>query len=552
MKKSLLVFSMALIMSGSLASPKLTRTVSAEDKLPTPHEVNQREVHLGHDDDTTAIDYPWEWFTANLDGKGTPMADLAELEIALYPYEDGFNAELAEGESKTYATITHTSGYWVLTDAIVTALKGVFADPTIEYSPAFRYVSKVEEYTNSDWYVQENNIHHKYDFDFSLDIIMENIFKVDETSGKLIWPTEIFTANPQSSEIDHIQVLVFPGDTEEINEESKPLITFDIHQGDPETSAEIIQKHLTNANLKTGEYKFSIRLIPTKESKYTPSHLYPLTEAFEYTPEDLSVVNVAKECKAYASYGDANAAVDGNQGSRWINNEADTGWLLIDLGERRYLSNIKIHWEGAFAKDFEVFLEDKVDPSTFDGDTSKMTPVVSVKDRGEFNEFDDFKVNETKGVSGQYIIINCIEKGSVYNFSIWEVEAYVNADLTEAQKFEIDWLKLRAAGGKDGICAAKDSEEMKEMLARYDALEEEDKLALDGIDDAMGVSIGDTIRYLKSLTELKNTTTEGSLSSLLLSVSDNEKSYSLIAIFAGIALMTVLYYYYASKKKYNN
>ena len=57
---------------------------------------------------------------------------------------------------------------------------------------------------------------------------------------------------------------------------------------------------------------------------------------------------------ASASTGDAALAIDGNNGSRWESAQTDAEWFLLDLGQSRTFNYIKILWEGAFAKKFQL------------------------------------------------------------------------------------------------------------------------------------------------------------------------------------------------------
>ena len=57
---------------------------------------------------------------------------------------------------------------------------------------------------------------------------------------------------------------------------------------------------------------------------------------------------------ASASTGDAALAIDGDNGSRWESAQTDAEWFLLDLGQSRTFNYIKILWEGAYAKKFQL------------------------------------------------------------------------------------------------------------------------------------------------------------------------------------------------------
>ena len=555
MKKSLLVIMMSMVMGGLVATPKTAVTAKAEaEKLDRPDEVYRGEWNLTgtqgfHDDG--ALEYPWEYLQGvSYKDTGKNVDNFASLEIAFFPSGTTFN------ENEIYATVIHGHAEKMSSTSINSALKAVGAKSG-EYSPALRYVSKDQEkYSNSDWYAK-SDISHYYELDYKLNTYKsgENEWYVT-SSGQLLWQWQILNNdNPEHDEIDHMDVLVFAGDTESIDDNSRPLTTFEVREGHGEIHKAEIEKYLTAANLKPGMYKFSARLIAKEESRYENSNLYPLTNAYKYEPEDLSLVNIAREAKAYASYGNASAAIDGdkNGGGRWINAESghegnDTGWLVIDLGSKQHLSTINIYWENAYAKNFDVYLVNSVNENNM-GDTTGMTSIYSDRNRSEYINLDQI---DATGKAGRYILISCFERRSEgWDFSIFEVEAYLNTEVTEVERFISDWKDLRALGNGD-ICNVKDSEKMARMLAWYDDLSDDDKLVLDTTDDAMGVSIGDTVRYLKAINGVADDATAGgSLSNMLLNTVTKDKTLAMAVVtFASIAVITVGYYF-INKKKYN-
>ncbi len=416
MKKSFIATMMVFVLGGIYMTKLSAISAIAEtEKLLSPNLAIQNAPHQPYFENNGNLRYPWEYLTGRYNSYGPTVKDIASLDVAFFPTDEGFDDE------KEYATINHKDDGIISHDLIIDQLKSIHAEPNISYSPAFRYVSKVEEYSNSDWYAI-NDVSYVFDFDYTLNIYGK--ISVDET-GRLVWPWEIFTANPQGAEINHIQVLVFSDDTFEIDDKSSSLATFDIFYEDQFTSRETIEKHLMQAHLKRDEYRFSARLIPTLDSDLLPSHLYPLTGAFPYTPIDLELANVAKNCEVYSGSGNAKAVVDANYETRWIDesNENTIAWLMIDLGVTHYLSKVKIYWEAAYAKEYDVFLENNINVETFNGDTSSFKAVASVKEHDKYIYEDDCMLNEAYG---RYLIIKFLSKGTAYNYSIYEIEAYVD------------------------------------------------------------------------------------------------------------------------------
>lgn len=57
---------------------------------------------------------------------------------------------------------------------------------------------------------------------------------------------------------------------------------------------------------------------------------------------------------ATASTGNAALAIDGDEGTRWESAQTDDETWTLDMGQARIFNTIKILWEGAYAKEFEL------------------------------------------------------------------------------------------------------------------------------------------------------------------------------------------------------
>lgn len=57
---------------------------------------------------------------------------------------------------------------------------------------------------------------------------------------------------------------------------------------------------------------------------------------------------------ATASSGDAEAAIDGNEGTRWESASTDDETWTLDMGQSRTFNTIKILWEGAYCTEFTI------------------------------------------------------------------------------------------------------------------------------------------------------------------------------------------------------
>ena len=137
---------------------------------------------------------------------------------------------------------------------------------------------------------------------------------------------------------------------------------------------------------------------------------------------------------ASASTGDAALAIDGNNGSRWESAQTDAEWFLLDLGQSRTFNYIKILWEGAFAKRFQLL-------ASADGET--------------FTDFYTESNLEAAGwqslyfetaVTARYIKYQGIERATQWGQSFFEFEVYY---LSEAPKTytQITGVSIAASSG---------------------------------------------------------------------------------------------------------
>ena len=69
---------------------------------------------------------------------------------------------------------------------------------------------------------------------------------------------------------------------------------------------------------------------------------------------DVNFALASNGSSATASSGNAAAAIDGDEGTRWESAQTDDEWFLLDMGQARTFSRVNIKWEGAYAKQFAL------------------------------------------------------------------------------------------------------------------------------------------------------------------------------------------------------
>lgn len=103
----------------------------------------------------------------------------------------------------------------------------------------------------------------------------------------------------------------------------------------------------------------------------------------------------------------AQKAVDGNKGSRWSSGFADNQWLEINLGEKKELIGLKLYWEAAFGKKYDVLAS---------GDGKNWQKIFSQDNGTGGTEDIDFDK-----ISVRHIKLVLKERGTGYGFSLHEV-----------------------------------------------------------------------------------------------------------------------------------
>lgn len=111
---------------------------------------------------------------------------------------------------------------------------------------------------------------------------------VDATSGRLVWPWEIFmtSANSQADSVDHILVDVLT-ESQSLSDitDTTPSFVIDYAAGDRFTYAADVVTKLKALSLGSGSYRFAAKLIAKSGSEYSDSPYYPLTDAYAYSVE---------------------------------------------------------------------------------------------------------------------------------------------------------------------------------------------------------------------------------------------------------------------------
>ncbi|KAB8140075.1 coagulation factor 5/8 type domain-containing protein [Chloroflexia bacterium SDU3-3] len=105
----------------------------------------------------------------------------------------------------------------------------------------------------------------------------------------------------------------------------------------------------------------------------------------------------------------ASAAVDGSAATRWASTFSDPQWLQVDLGVAQPICRVRLSWEAAYAKAYQVQTSN---------DAASWTTIANVT--GGDGGVDDLTVSG----SGRYVRVYATARATEYGYSLWELEVY--------------------------------------------------------------------------------------------------------------------------------
>ncbi|TVY02107.1 carbohydrate-binding protein [Cohnella terricola] len=106
----------------------------------------------------------------------------------------------------------------------------------------------------------------------------------------------------------------------------------------------------------------------------------------------------------------ASNAVDGNSATRWSSLFADPQWISVDLGSVQTVSRVKLNWEAAYAKSYQIQV------ST---DGNGWENVYTTTTGGGGVEDVTFSAK-----SARYVRVYGTQRGTAYGYSLWDFEVY--------------------------------------------------------------------------------------------------------------------------------
>ncbi|WP_435172458.1 discoidin domain-containing protein [Actinacidiphila sp. bgisy145] len=111
----------------------------------------------------------------------------------------------------------------------------------------------------------------------------------------------------------------------------------------------------------------------------------------------------------------ANAAVDGDPGTRWSSAAADPQWLQVDLGASHSLTQVVLNWETAYGTSYQIQTsQDGTDWTDVYSTTSGTGGVQTLAVSG----------------TGRYVRMYGTKRATQYGYSLWEFQVYGSGDDT--------------------------------------------------------------------------------------------------------------------------
>lgn len=136
-----------------------------------------------------------------------------------------------------------------------------------------------------------------------------------------------------------------------------------------------------------------------------------------------SNANLSIGSTATASSGVADAAIDNNGGTRWESAASDPQWIMVDLGAKKYISDIVITWEAANSKDYIIEVSDNAT------DWTNLVTKTAMAAGARTDRMYDLNVE------AQYVRLTGTARNLTYGHSIWEFKIFGTNTLSTVARY---------------------------------------------------------------------------------------------------------------------
>ncbi|WP_327251057.1 discoidin domain-containing protein [Streptomyces sp. NBC_01244] len=131
--------------------------------------------------------------------------------------------------------------------------------------------------------------------------------------------------------------------------------------------------------------------------------------SFEVISDDLARGRTATASSSETSGLGAANAVDGLDTTRWASSYSDSQWLKVDLGSSKTVKSVRLNWEGAYGKDYDI--QTSADGTTWTTVAQRRSRTTAGVDTVTF-----------PAATGRYVRIQGITRGTGYGYSLYSFE----------------------------------------------------------------------------------------------------------------------------------
>lgn len=158
---------------------------------------------------------------------------------------------------------------------------------------------------------------------------------------------------------------------------------------------------------------------------------------------------------------------DGKMNTRWSSKYEDDEWIYFDLGSKKQVSRMVLHWEKAYAEEYEIEISN---------DGKKWSKIYSESDGKGGKEEIAFKDHNNT----RYVRINLEDRATKYGFSLWEVEIYSDESRLEVDSESITGtVDLTKVGTKDwvhwgykGATKVNRKDDVKKLISDFSSVDD--------------------------------------------------------------------------------
>lgn len=114
-------------------------------------------------------------------------------------------------------------------------------------------------------------------------------------------------------------------------------------------------------------------------------------------------------------------AADNDKSTRWSSLSSDPQWILVDLGDIRDLYGVRLNWETACAKEYQIQISE---------DYKRWNTVLNVTNGDGGIDFVKFE----KAVKARFVKMYGIKRATDWGYSLWEFEVYTDESELPSEK----------------------------------------------------------------------------------------------------------------------